>query len=83
MSMLDLTRDGSRVLLNATSWTANTTFRLAYDAGAEWAARLLWSELRRTLGLQMAQARRDAYEQGWKDRAAKRRKETFFSEELP
>jgi hypothetical protein len=83
MPVLELVRDGSTVTIKATAWAANTTFSLVYQAGAEWAARLLARELGRCASERMRQARQEAYTQGWKDAKAKRRKETWFSGELP
>lgn len=81
--LLNLERSGSDVRVTAKSWTAGTTFFLVYNAGCEWAARLLLSDLDQALCNRMEKIRREAYAQGWKDAKARRRKETWFSGELP
>jgi hypothetical protein len=83
MSIATLYQNAADVCLRLSSHTAGTDFRLVYNAGAEWAARLLHADLRERLSQRMRQIRQEAYAQGWKDAKAKRRKETWFSGELP
>ena len=58
--------------------TGDRVFRFAFDAGTEWAAVLLHNAIQQQLVKAMETARRDAYEAGWKDRAGKKTKRTWF-----
>lgn len=53
------------------------------DRGNELDAALLEARLDTLLFERMQEIRREAYLQGWKDKAAKKAKQTYFSSELP
>lgn len=58
-------------------------FELRWAAGSEWSARLLAHSLRSRISDLLSRIRREAYEDGWRDAKAKRRKATWWPGNWP
>ncbi len=81
--MLDFYREGSVLTVKVHVNRIGHSFKFDFNAGTEWSAKLLVQAMRDGAGACMEQIRRDAYLEGWRDAKAKRRKQTWFSSQLP
>lgn len=77
-----LLHDGSVVLYLRRTQTEHVFYLRLSDIPL-WARLLLRDSLMDQLCAEMKQIRKEAYEQGWRDAKAKRRKQTVFNGALP
>jgi hypothetical protein len=76
--MISFSTDGYKLKLIVET-NKNYVLHLYWDCGKELHAELLRDHLHETLNGRLEVIRREAYEKGWKDAKAKRRKEDWFS----
>lgn len=83
--MLYIKRDNESVVIEVDTdlpfdcqGTQVTAFAFSYSTSEPWIAQLLKERIQSIIGDAVKKARKEAYEQGWKDAKAKRRKETWF-----
>lgn len=80
--MIAITRDGTKLRVEITGGNevGGSMFGLTWEAGTEWAARLLVWHLGARLSDQLTAIRQEAYANGWKDAKAKKgAKRVWFS----
>lgn len=79
--MFAIERDGStvRVIVTPAFPIQSQPFSFKYDAGVEWAALLVWNNLREKQMKELHRIREEAYAEGWKDAKAHKVKQTWFS----
>ena len=77
--MVNITSDGTRVHLSMTIGMGDDRPRFSFDAGSILAAKCIARCMREAFETTVRIARRDAYEQGWRDAKAKRAKSKHFS----
>lgn len=85
MSNVTINRKGQDVELWLDAFIPNydsRRFGFTFHCGGDVYAGLLTEHLRKRLGNLVEEARREAYEQGWKDAKAKRSKSDWFSRTL-
>lgn len=81
--IISLDRNARRLTLFVKIPLTGDTFDFSFHAETEWSARLLANAVLEAFNHAMKRVRREAYEQGWRDAKAKRRKEDWFSTEWP
>ena len=83
--MLTVKRDGTKAVLAVTlpvPFYEDRVFSMIFDAYYVEYSSFLCSAIDLALRDALKKARKDAYEQGYKDAKAKRRKETWFSSRI-
>lgn len=83
-SALTIDRDGTRVRLTLHVYASGMFHYFSFEAGSEWAAKLMVNAMRTQLSDAMTSIRREAYYDGWKHAKGKKQaKLTWFSGRLP
>lgn len=84
MGAMHFTRDGKTLqlwgLTTVTDFAKHHVFTL--ELQEEWIAELLLRHIRQRTHEALEHARREAYEQGWKDAKGKKKKQTYFNSNL-
>lgn len=84
MGSMHFTRDGKTLqlwgLTTATDSKRHHVFKL--ELQEEWVAELLLRHIRQRTHDALSRIRREAYEQGWKDAKARRKKQDYFPTNL-
>lgn len=79
--VLNICRNGTAVEVTVDSGLAieRSRFQFKWETNSDWAAELLANKLRKRVGDAVQAARKEAYEEGWRDAKAKKSgKQTFF-----
>lgn len=78
--MITIERDGNKVKLrlNPTMFDGKVA-NFYWECGNDWYASLLADKMKLALQEGIKAIRQEAYNAGWKDRGAKRKKETWFT----